>query len=200
MVVSIVLCLIAEGSATSAKAISVWTQRQTQVHEIAELARAMGLPETDPIIVRAQELWYEEDMIAVDEPLQQLYTDEDAVIIAKIMYSEGGSIPSDTEKACLAWAVLNRVDAGYGDTIAAVATAPGQFGYKASTPVKDDLLLMSYDVLGRWQREKNGEVDVGRVLPNDYFWYCGDGRHNNFRNTYKGSKRWDYSLPSPYES
>lgn len=38
-----------------------WTQKQTTAHRIAELARSLGLPEDDPIIQRAQEIWWEED-------------------------------------------------------------------------------------------------------------------------------------------
>lgn len=45
---------------TTAKAANSWTNRQEKAHEIAELARAIGLPETDPIIKRAQELWWDE--------------------------------------------------------------------------------------------------------------------------------------------
>ena len=37
-----------------------WTHRQETVHEIAELARSIGLPEDDPIIKRAQEIWMED--------------------------------------------------------------------------------------------------------------------------------------------
>ncbi|NLH00400.1 MAG: cell wall hydrolase, partial [Clostridiales bacterium] len=120
--------------------------------------------------------------------------------IAKIMYSECRGIPSDTEKACLVWVILNRVDAGYGSSIAAVATAPSQFGYNSKAPVWDDLLRLSKDVLSRWEKEKRGEVDTGRVLPKDYLWYSGDGVHNYFRNSYSGGSRWDYSLESPYAS
>ena len=39
---------------------SKWTTRQTKVHEIAEIARSIGLPEDDPIIKRAQEIWMED--------------------------------------------------------------------------------------------------------------------------------------------
>ncbi|PKM72789.1 MAG: hypothetical protein CVU91_07105 [Firmicutes bacterium HGW-Firmicutes-16] len=186
---------------TTASALSGWTARQNTAHEIAQLARSLDLPEDNPIIVEARRLWYEDYMIDSDnEPHEPIYTDEDAVILAKIMYSECGGIPSDTEKACIAWVVLNRVDAGYADTIAVVATAPSQFGYRANTPVRDDLLELSYDVLERWSKEKSGETEVGRVLPKDYLWYNGDGVHNYFRNAYNGGAQWDYSLPSPYES
>jgi spore germination cell wall hydrolase CwlJ-like protein len=186
---------------TTASALSGWTARQNTAHEIAELARSLDLPEDNPIIVEATRLWYEDYMIKPEEkPPEPLYTDADAAIIAKVMYRECGGIKSDTEKACIAWVVLNRVDAGYADTIAVVATAPAQFGYKASTPVRDDLLKLSYDVLERWAKEKSGETEVGRVLPKDYFWYNGDGAHNYFRNAYSGGTQWDYSLTSPYES
>lgn len=193
------LALVVTLLTTSVTAETSWTDKQTTAHEIAELARSLSLPEDSPIIVEAKRLW-NEDYIENKDTYVQLYSDEDAAILAKIIYSEGGSIPSDTEKACLVWCVLNRVDAGYGDTIAAVATAPAQFGYRAQNPVRDDLLKISLDVLERWQKEKNGETDVGRVLPKDYMWYCGDGKHNNFRNSYTGGTKWDYSLVSPYSS
>lgn len=38
-----------------------WTQKQVTAHQIAELARILGLPENDPIIVRASEIWWEDD-------------------------------------------------------------------------------------------------------------------------------------------
>ncbi len=186
---------------TTASAINSWTERQTTAHEIAELARSLDLSEDNPIIVEAKRLWYEDYMIEIDvQPPEQIYTDADAAIIAKILYSECGSIQSDTEKACVAWVVLNRVDAGYGETIEIVGTAPSQFGYMANTPIKDNLIDLSYDVLARWAKERNGETDVGRVLPKDYLWYSGDGAHNYFRNAYIGGTQWNYSLVSPYKN
>lgn len=183
---------------TKAYAMSLWTQQQDTAHEIAELARSLDLPEDNPIILEAQRLWYEDYAIVDEQSTNTVYSDTDAVIIAKILFRECGGIQSDTEKACIAWVILNRVDAGYGDTIEKVGTAPAQFGYNASLPVKDNLLNLSYDVLERWAREKNNETDVGRVLPKDYLWYCGDGVHNYFRNAYTGGTKWDYSMASPY--
>lgn len=56
-----------------------------------------------------------------------------------------------------------------------------------------------------WSEE---EVDVlakmvwgeARGVPSDYLWFSGDGKHNYFRNAYKGGETWDWSLPSPYET
>ena len=44
--------------------------RQAKAHEMAETARSLGLGEDDPIIVRAQELWWEaqEQIEAIKEP------------------------------------------------------------------------------------------------------------------------------------
>lgn len=131
------------------------------------------------------------------------YTEEEVVMMAKLLYRECGGIPSDTEKACVAWCVCNRVDSDEfdGDTITYVMIAPNQFAYISDTPVRDDLYDLALDVLSRWNAERNGEVSVGRVLPKDYTYFHGDGSHNHFRNAYKGNySTWDYSLPSPYES
>lgn len=138
------------------------------------------------------------------QPVITYYTDADAVMLAKTMYNEARGINSKIELACVAWTVLNRVDAGYG-TIYQVLIAPNQFAYSSFAPTTNDynidLLELSIDVLDRWSREKNGEVDVGRVLPNDYLWYGGHSGHNWFRNEYNNFKNpWDYSLPSPYEN
>ena len=127
------------------------------------------------------------------------YTENDVIMLAKLMYAECRGIASDIEKACVAWTVLNRVDtAGYPDTIYGVLTAPNQFAYRSSSPVWENLYNLSKDVLERWNKEKNGYTDVGRVLPIEYKWFSGDGKHNYFRNQYRGGSRWSYSLPSPY--
>lgn len=131
------------------------------------------------------------------------YTSTDAVMMARVMFLEARGIKSKTEIACVGWTILNRVDAGYG-SIQKVITAPNQFAYRASASTTSDygydLVDLATDVLDRWSREKAGQAAVGRVLPKGYLWYAGDGKHNYFRNKYKGGTRWTYSLPSPYES
>ena len=128
------------------------------------------------------------------------YTHQDAIHIAKVLYRECRGIKSTTEKACVAWTILNRVDA-FEDTVYEVVSAPYQFAYKENTPVWDELLEIANDVLERWNLEKNGVKDVGRVLPKEYLYFLGDGKHNHFRNAYKEPYEiWDYSLESPYES
>ncbi len=133
-------------------------------------------------------------------PTPRPWTDEEVVLLAKMLWGEARGVSSDTEKAACVWCVLNRVDHGYGD-ITAVVTAPHQFiGYREENPIDDDLITLCIDVLARWYAEKDGWTEVGRVLPTDYMWFSGYNGSNHFRNAYRGGDRWDWSLPSPYES
>lgn len=157
------------------------------------------LPEEVEIITENAEVPSED--ITVNAPIEpvQHYAENDAIDIAKVMYRECGGLGA-TEQACVAWCILNRVDAT-GDSISSVIRAPYQFAFKEATPVRDDLLTLAKDVLSRWNREKNGETNVGRVLPKEYKWFQGDGKHNHFRNAYKGNyKIYDFNLSSPYDS
>lgn len=135
---------------------------------------------------------------------EEHHTDEDIDILANIVWHEARGIEADVELACVAWTVCNRVDAGYG-TLREVMTAPYQFAYvegkdfDADDPVYARCREIAADVLDRWSREKNGEDEVGRVLPSEYLWYSGDGEHNYFRDAYIGGETWDYSLPDVYE-
>jgi hypothetical protein len=126
----------------------------------------------------------------------------EAEYIAKAVYGEAG-ICCTTEQAAVVWCILNRVDSTdpyYPDDIIAVITQTGQFhGYKAEQPVEPELYELALDVIGRWQREKDGEPDTGRVLPADYLFFSGDGIRNYFRKDWRGGTTWDWSLPSPYE-
>lgn len=137
-------------------------------------------------------------------PLVFYHTEEETLMLARLLYSECRGVESDTEKACVVWTVLNRVDSDNfaGDTIQSVLTQKGQFAYNSSAPVWEHLHWLAADVLWKWTLERNGHTDVGRVLPNNYFWFSGDGQHNYFRDTYETYKAhiWDYSLESPYEN
>lgn len=139
----------------------------------------------------------------------RLYTDEDAIALAKMAWGEARGVPelemngnvvsAKCQQAAVMWTVLNRYDAGYAESIKAVATAPKQYhGYSVENPVEDEFLDLAYDVLDRWNRERHGETDVGRVLESDYFWFHGDGTHNWFRNEYKSSSYWNWELADTY--
>lgn len=128
------------------------------------------------------------------------YTEDEVLMIARVLQLECGSLLSLTEQACVAWTILNRAD-WYDMSVSEVVVSPNQFAYNENVLVADDLMELAEDVLSRWSKGKSGETDVGRVLPQEYMWFWGDGEHNYFRDAYNGAFTvWDYSLPSPYES
>lgn len=128
------------------------------------------------------------------------YTNNDVIDIAKLLIKECGGVTSKTEQACVAWCVLNRVDKT-GDSIHNILREPNQFAFDETEEIRSDLLELSEDVLHRWNDEKNGVENSGRVLPHEYTYFHGDGVHNYFRNAFRGNYDiWDYSLESPYEN
>ena len=54
-------------------------------------------------------------------------------------------------------------------------------------------------MIERWLDEKDGKAGTGRVLPREYLFFTGDGKHNHFRTEWDGGQVWDWSLQSPYE-
>lgn len=125
----------------------------------------------------------------------------DAVYLAQCLWGEARGIQSQTEKAAVAWCVLNRVDhPGFPDTVYGVLSAPNQFiGFSESYPVDPELLALAQDVLTRWRAEQTGADEVGRVLPKDYLWFSADGHgHNAFRATFRQSAAWQWTMESPY--
>lgn len=147
---------------------------------------ASSMPETAPESVA--EPWMPEE--------------RDVEYIAKTLYGEALVVKSDTRRAAVAWCILNRVDSySFQDTIEGVVTAPHQFsGYDPDHPVLPELRDLAIDVLQRWNAEKNGEAEVGRVLPRNYCFFIGDGFENHFSAEWKSTDYWDWSLPSPYKN
>ena len=121
----------------------------------------------------------------------------DAYILAQMAWGEARGC-SDMEIAATMWCVCNRCDA-WGLSIVEAVAAPGQFaGWSSGNPLDDHIYKLAIDVLTRWELEKAGQADVGRVLPAAYLWFTGDGKHNAFRDAYQGGNVWDWSLPNVY--
>lgn len=111
---------------------------------------------------------------------------EDVEAIARTLYGECRGVESEAEKEAVAWVILNRLDAGYADTVLGVVSAPGQFaGYSQEHPLWPDLVEVARRVLRMHHREQRGE-SVERVLPSTYLWFSGDGTRNWFRDAYGG--------------
>lgn len=155
------------------------------------------------VTYKADKLLY----IAPPEAKEYIVDKKIVTMFAQMIWGEGRGIYSITEQAAIAWCPLNRVDSDLSympDAIELVLT-PDQFhGYRPWYPTVDDfgrdLEALAEDVLIRWMKEKDGQADVGRVLPTEYLYFSGKDGHNVFRTEYRGGTRWDWSLPSPYES
>lgn len=103
-------------------AATPWTSRQQQAHNIADLAREMGLPEDSPIIAEAQFLWWCDT--------------EDAKILAKVLQGECLNC-TDRHQRLTAMTVLNRVASDeFPNTVRGVVTQAGQYSpaYARSLP------------------------------------------------------------------
>ena len=90
-----------------------WTSRQDRAHDIAELAREIGLPEDNQIIAEAQFLWWTET--------------EDAKILANVLLGECANC-TDRHQQLTAMTVLNRVAMeDLPNTVKGVVTDKGQY-------------------------------------------------------------------------
>ena len=157
----------------------------------------LGAPE--PVVLEASVEAHAENPNEELELLWEisLVSSEEIEMLAQLIYTEARGIESDMEKAAVVWCVLNRVDL-YGEPVADIVTAPHQFAYLPSSPVVDEFVLLAEDVVRRWEMEKAGFADVGRVLPPDYTFFAGDGEHNYFRNAYRGGDVWEWDCIDPY--
>ena len=131
----------------------------------------------------------------------KLYTEADVEMLARLIYTEARGVESTTGQAAVVWCVLNRLDNPnrLQKTIADVVTAPYQFDYRPWVPMLPEFEELAEDVLERWQAGKQGEVDVGRILPAEYQYFEGWGGRNWFSTEWRSDEYWDWSLPSPYE-
>lgn len=118
---------------------------------------------------------------------------EDVDAIARTIWGEARGVIDPNEQEAVGWCILNRLDAGWADTVLGVVSAPGQFaGYDANHPVTDEFAEMAREILTAHWRESQGERDVGRVLPKEFLYFAsrGDGR-NYFRTEYVGGRFWE---------
>lgn len=125
---------------------------------------------------------------------------ETLAALARTVWGEARGCTT-TEQAAVVWCVLNRADRPeWPDDPLEVVQQPRQFsGYDPEHPVQPEILDLVEDVLDRWELEKTAVGDVGRVLPREYVFFDGDGRHNYFRTEWRGKDAWDWELRSPYE-
>lgn len=125
--------------------------------------------------------------------------EETIVLLAKMLWGEARGC-STTEQAACVWVALNRVsDPRWPDTLREVLLQPEQFrGLREDNPATEELMALAEDVLSRRARELAGETAVGRVIPEDYFFWAGDGNRNHFRKEYRDTATWSWEMEDPY--
>lgn len=138
----------------------------------------------------------EQKQIDTDKVIAELSA-SDIELCARLIKGEARGLPSKMEQAAVVWCALNRGDA-WGKTVQEVINAKYQFAPYRYGAIEQEYLDLAQDVLVRWKLEKLGYTEVGRVLPNDYMYFHGDGKHNWFRQEYKSRTYWNWSLTNPY--
>lgn len=149
----------------------------------------------------------EDTEIIIEEPeiKKKWYSEEDVINMAKMCYGESMNLPvlhtdfgdrsATYQSAEAMWAVLNRVDAGYGD-ISTCIKAKRQFvGYKSDNPVTDELYDLAKLVIEDWATG----TEEYRVLPHIFRYFYGDGRHNHFTTKPNGGGvEYNHLIPDPF--
>lgn len=151
----------------------------------AEQAKGSYTPKAE--VKAAVEVTEETEVTEVTERTVEYklyYTAEDAEMIAKTVWGEARGCSTEGQ-AKVVWCILNRVDdPRFPDTIEGVITQPWQFqGYSPDYPVTDEILAVTYNVLRRWNVERQG-IAVVRELPPTYVYFTGNGYENIFREVY----------------
>lgn len=172
-----------------------------------ELQVPVKYPEVEYQLPKPENLEkYKEESTKYDDQITntfdtRVFTKEQVEMMAKVVYREAGAVDSDMHKAAVVWCMLNHLDNGFhGDTIEEVITYPNALAYDPQAPVDEDIVYLVRDVISRYNLEREGVNEVGRVLPKDYLYFTGDGQYNHFTNTWPTGEKWDWSLPNPYSS
>lgn len=153
---------------------------------------AFNLLEVENTVYESEETIQEVAIISYDEEVID--------VLCKVVYGEARGCDK-TQQAAVVWCILNRMDSDkFPNDIVSVVTQKNQFeGYSSKFPVTDEIKWLVLDVLGRYEQEKAGIDNVGRVLPNDYLFFRSSGKGTNlFRQNYKSKTIWDWSWGTPY--
>jgi len=128
-------------------------------------------------------------------------TEDQAMVLARIMNIYAHGVASQTAQAGVGWAVMNSVDAsGKG---ANVCTVAGNFNYDYNANITDDygrsLLPLARDILLRWKAGRAGIANNGRVVPGGYYYVLSAGNAIAITTGPNGSGSvWNFSYKTPY--
>ena len=115
--------------------------------------------------------------------------DELAELAGRAIWGEAGGIQDYAQRAAVVWCACNRADA-WSMEIGDVLTVDQFHGLAIRGEVSPQHTELARDVLARWTMEAEGWQDVGRVLPEKFLFFEGDGKVNHFSTEYGGGEYW----------
>lgn len=115
--------------------------------------------------------------------------DELAELAGRAVWGEAGGIADYAQRAAVVWCACNRADA-WNVELDKVLTVDQFHGLAIKGEVPAEHVELARDVLARWTLEAEGWQDVGRVLPNRFLYFEGDGRVNHFSTQFGGGEYW----------
>ena len=114
------------------------------------------------------------------------YTGHEVDMLAKMVWGEALGCAEEEQALCV-WTAINRLEDGrFGDTIAEVLTATGQFtGYSHKNPVVADIRAVVKECLTAWMRKEPAPLLPPYAPKAPYLYFDGRGGHNWFRRTWR---------------
>ena len=116
--------------------------------------------------------------------------DELAELAGRAIWGEAGGIQDYAQRAAVIWCACNRADAWDMD-IGDVLTVDQFHGLAIRGEVPEQQVELARDVLARWTLEAEGWQDVGRVLPERFLYFEGNGIVNLFSTEYGSGEYWE---------
>ena len=115
--------------------------------------------------------------------------DELAELAGRAIWGEAGGIQDEAQRAAVVWCACNRADA-WDMEIGDVLTVDQFHGLAIKGEVPSQHVELARDVLARWTLEAEGWMDVGKVLPERFLYFEGNGIVNLFSTEYGGGEYW----------
>ena len=115
--------------------------------------------------------------------------DELAELAGRAIWGEGGGIQDEAQRAAVVWCACNRADA-WDMEIGDVLNVDQFHGLAIKGEVPPQHVELARDVLARWTLEAEGWQSVGRVLPERFLYFEGNGIVNLFSTEYGGGEYW----------
>ena len=115
--------------------------------------------------------------------------DELAELAGRAVWGEAGGIQDYAQRAAVVWCACNRADA-WDMEIGDVLNVDAFHGLAIRGTVPEQHVELARDVLARWTLAAEGWQSVGRVLPERFLYFEGNGIVNLFSTEYGGGEYW----------